>query len=81
MGPYTRHVFLKETLRCHNCIKLYCVFVLYEYGVGLQECKNTLVGDDVIRGVSGGQRKRVTTGQLPVLPPPFLFALSPMSVL
>lgn len=31
--------------------------------LGLQECKDTLVGDDIIRGVSGGQRKRVTTGQ------------------
>ena len=30
----------------------------------LQVCADTLIGDDQIRGVSGGQRKRVTTGQL-----------------
>ena len=28
-----------------------------------QVCADTLIGDDQIRGVSGGQRKRVTTGQ------------------
>ncbi|KAL3152681.1 hypothetical protein ABBQ38_012276 [Trebouxia sp. C0009 RCD-2024] len=36
--------------------------------LGLQECKDTLVGDDIIRGVSGGQRKRVTTGEMMVGP-------------
>ena len=72
---------LKRHSRCYNCIKLHCVFALYEYDFGLQECKDTLVGDDIIRGVSGGQRKRVTTGQLPFPPPPFVFALPPMSVL
>lgn len=34
----------------------------------LQVCADTLIGDDQIRGVSGGQRKRVTTGQLSLLP-------------
>ena len=29
----------------------------------VQVCADTLIGDDQIRGVSGGQRKRVTTGQ------------------
>ena len=29
----------------------------------MQECRETLVGDDVIRGVSGGQKKRVSTGE------------------
>lgn len=28
-----------------------------------QVCENTLVGNDMIRGVSGGQKKRVTTGK------------------
>lgn len=28
----------------------------------LQMCADTLIGSDQVRGVSGGQRKRVTTG-------------------
>ena len=34
----------------------------------IQVCSETLIGDDQIRGVSGGQRKRVTTGELLVGP-------------
>nr|XP_025702899.1 ABC transporter G family member 35-like [Arachis hypogaea] len=30
--------------------------------LGLDICKDTVVGDDMRRGISGGQRKRVTTG-------------------
>lgn len=30
--------------------------------LGLDICADTLVGDHMIRGISGGQRKRVTTG-------------------
>lgn len=30
--------------------------------LGLDVCSDTIVGNDMIRGVSGGQRKRVTTG-------------------
>ncbi|KAK8584752.1 hypothetical protein V6N13_138701 [Hibiscus sabdariffa] len=32
--------------------------------LGLEVCADTLVGDEMIRGVSGGQRKRVTTGEM-----------------
>lgn len=30
--------------------------------LGLDICSETIVGSDMLRGVSGGQRKRVTTG-------------------
>ncbi|OQS07928.1 ATP-binding Cassette (ABC) Superfamily [Thraustotheca clavata] len=31
---------------------------------GLEECADTMIGDDMIRGVSGGQRRRVTVGEM-----------------
>ncbi|KAK3426679.1 hypothetical protein EUGRSUZ_F03073 [Eucalyptus grandis] len=36
--------------------------------LGLDVCKDTVVGDEMKRGVSGGQKKRVTTGEMMVGP-------------
>ncbi|KAM4100329.1 hypothetical protein ACB094_05G060000 [Castanea mollissima] len=36
--------------------------------LGLEECADTMVGDEMLRGISGGQRKRVTTGEMLVGP-------------
>lgn len=37
--------------------------------LGLDVCSDTIVGNEMLRGISGGQRKRVTTGlSLPSLP-------------
>ncbi|GAB2224811.1 hypothetical protein Drorol1_Dr00005588 [Drosera rotundifolia] len=41
--------------------------------LGLENCADTLVGDQMIRGISGGQRKRVTTGEMLVGPANALF--------
>ncbi|KAI4973612.1 hypothetical protein ZWY2020_041393 [Hordeum vulgare] len=47
----------------HNLVTDYVLRVL-----GLDICDDTLVGSDMERGVSGGQRKRVTTGEMIVGP-------------
>ncbi|XP_030969146.1 ABC transporter G family member 31-like isoform X2 [Quercus lobata] len=36
--------------------------------LGLDVCSETVVGNDMLRGISGGQRKRVTTGEMIVGP-------------
>lgn len=41
--------------------------------LGLDVCRDTIVGDDMIRGISGGQKKRVTTGEMMVGPTKTLF--------
>ncbi|XP_047316976.1 ABC transporter G family member 35-like [Impatiens glandulifera] len=41
--------------------------------LGLDVCRDTIVGDEMIRGVSGGQKKRVTTGEMIVGPTKTLF--------
>ncbi|KAK9141590.1 hypothetical protein Syun_010990 [Stephania yunnanensis] len=41
--------------------------------LGLDVCADTMVGDEMLRGISGGQRKRVTTGEMMVGPARALF--------
>nr|XP_043635485.1 ABC transporter G family member 31 [Erigeron canadensis] len=41
--------------------------------LGLDVCSETVVGNDMLRGISGGQRKRVTTGEMVVGPRKTLF--------
>lgn len=32
--------------------------------LGLDTCADTLVGDEMLKGISGGQKKRLTTGNI-----------------
>ncbi|KAJ0075535.1 hypothetical protein Patl1_34365 [Pistacia atlantica] len=41
--------------------------------LGLEVCADTMVGDEMFRGISGGQKKRVTTGEMLVGPANALF--------
>ncbi|XLT07586.1 hypothetical protein HN51_053379 [Arachis hypogaea] len=41
--------------------------------LGLDICANTMVGNEMLRGISGGQRKRVTIGEMLVGPANALF--------
>nr|CAD1823988.1 unnamed protein product [Ananas comosus var. bracteatus] len=41
--------------------------------LGLEICADTLVGNDMLRGISGGQKKRLTTGEMLVGPARALF--------
>src|SRR5207248_3108063 len=43
-----------EDKRAENLINL----------LGLDECSDTICGSDLLRGISGGQRKRVTIGEM-----------------
>ncbi|CAL8079445.1 unnamed protein product [Prunus armeniaca] len=54
---------LKNTLQTDYILKI----------LGLEICADTLVGDPIRRGISGGQKKRLTTGEMIVGPAKALF--------
>ncbi|KAI3686273.1 hypothetical protein L1987_79947 [Smallanthus sonchifolius] len=47
--------------------------------LGLTRCKNSIVGSSSLRGVSGGERKRVSIGQEMLINPSLLFLDEPTS--
>ncbi|XP_057868467.2 ABC transporter G family member 39 [Cryptomeria japonica] len=64
-------VFMKETAIEGQRTNLFTDYVLKL--LGLDICADTLIGDQMLRGVSGGQKKRVTTGEMLVARPKALF--------
>jgi ABC-type multidrug transport system ATPase subunit len=47
--------------------------------LGLTKCKNSIIGGPFMRGVSGGERKRVSIGQEMLINPSLLFLDEPTS--
>ncbi|PWA60640.1 ABC-2 type transporter family protein [Artemisia annua] len=47
--------------------------------LGLTRCKTSIIGDALVRGVSGGERKRVSIGQEMLINPSLLFLDEPTS--
>uniref|UniRef100_A0A2N9II77 ABC transporter domain-containing protein n=1 Tax=Fagus sylvatica TaxID=28930 RepID=A0A2N9II77_FAGSY len=47
--------------------------------LGLTKCKNSIIGGELMRGVSGGERKRVSIGQEMLINPSLLFLDEPTS--
>jgi len=45
--------------------------------LGLQECQNTKIGNSLIRGVSGGERKRTSIGVELLTNPSMIFLDEP----
>ncbi|XP_062008275.1 pleiotropic drug resistance protein 1-like [Rosa rugosa] len=64
-------VFMKATATEGQEVNVVTDYILKI--LGLEVCADTMVGDQMLRGISGGQRKRVTTGEMLVGPANALF--------
>jgi ABC-type multidrug transport system ATPase subunit len=69
--PYI-DIFMKATAsKCQEASQMMTEYILKI--LGLEMCADIVVGDEMLRGISGGQRKRVTTGEMLVGPTNALF--------
>ncbi|PRQ26836.1 putative sulfate-transporting ATPase [Rosa chinensis] len=73
VGP--RYEMLVELLRREKAANIMpdSDLDVYMKVLGLEVCADTMVGDQMRRGISGGQRKRLTTGEMLVGPARALF--------
>ncbi|XP_022982857.1 ABC transporter G family member 22-like isoform X2 [Cucurbita maxima] len=82
------HLTVKETLRYAALLRLpktltkeqkekRAVDVIYE--LGLERCQDTMIGGSFVRGVSGGERRRVSIGNEILINPSLLFLDEPTS--
>ncbi|KAL8129461.1 hypothetical protein V2J09_018616 [Rumex salicifolius] len=82
------HLTVKETLKYSAYLRLpktltkeqkekRALDVIYE--LGLERCQDTMIGGSFVRGVSGGERKRVCIGNEIIINPSLLFLDEPTS--
>lgn len=82
------HLTVKETLRYAALLRLpntltkeqkekRAIDVIYE--LGLERCQDTMIGGSFVRGVSGGERRRVSIGNEILINPSLLFLDEPTS--
>ncbi|XP_044509465.1 ABC transporter G family member 22 isoform X2 [Mangifera indica] len=82
------HLTVKETLTYAALLRLpktltkqekekRAIDVIYE--LGLERCQDTMIGGSFVRGVSGGERKRVCIGSEIIINPSLLFLDEPTS--
>uniref|UniRef100_A0A2P2KVJ5 ABC transporter domain-containing protein n=2 Tax=Rhizophora mucronata TaxID=61149 RepID=A0A2P2KVJ5_RHIMU len=82
------HLTVKETLTYAALLRLPKILtkeqkekramdVIYE--LGLERCQDTMIGGSFVRGVSGGERKRVCIGNEIIINPSLLFLDEPTS--
>ncbi|CAN1234939.1 ABC transporter G family member 22 [Linum perenne] len=84
------HLTVKETLTYSALLQLPNVLTTQQKmkrvvnvitELGLERCQNTMVGGNLLRGISGGERKRVCIGNEILLNPSLLFLDEPTSSL
>ncbi|KAF7137708.1 hypothetical protein RHSIM_Rhsim07G0150000 [Rhododendron simsii] len=78
IGELTVRETLAFSARCQGVgsrydIDIFPSVIMYSKILGLEVCADTMVGDQMLRGISGGQKKRVTTGEMLVGPARALF--------
>ncbi|CAH1452256.1 unnamed protein product [Lactuca virosa] len=82
------HLTVKETITYAALLRLSKTLTKQEkekraedviYELGLERCQDTMIGNSFIRGVSGGERKRVSIGNEIIINPSLLFLDEPTS--
>ncbi|KAL2503142.1 ABC transporter G family member 22 [Forsythia ovata] len=82
------HLTVKETLTYAALLRLPRTLTKEEkekramdviYELGLERCQDTMIGGSFVRGVSGGERKRVCIGNEIIINPSLLFLDEPTS--